>query len=284
LPPLFPHPYSLNAPAAKDLASVLTQKWTNLIAQLKKVDEGDHCHIPVSKTISLTILASMPDSSTPLSSADVKGKKRKAPEPPVSKAPPAKKPTPGANGSTATAGSSSVSTVKKEGAKPEPVTTKAAKSDSSFFSAPKKKVLPSFKKVAVSSNAKKEDTASVSQPLNFNPYQEALKDLATKTSSAAATATQAPTPAPTPPVGAGAGSSGSMDVVGNAGPSSTSVDVNMKPKKSVTFAPDGQLEMIKWISRADYPDDKPEVCRRGAFYMWSELSRHCVRYCRTCIR
>lgn len=218
-----------------------------------------------SKSIFIDDFAPMSDLSTPLSNADVKGKKRKAPEPPSSKAPPAKKATPGASGSTPNSGSSSVTTVKKEGAKTEPVTTKAAKSDSSFFSAPKKKVLPSFKKVALGSNAKKEDTASVSQPLNFNPYQEALKDLAIKTPSTATSATPTPTPTPMPAASAGAGSSGSMDVVGNTGPSTTSVDVNMKHKKSVTFAPEGQLEMIKWISRADYPDDKPEVRQRDVF-------------------
>jgi protein phosphatase 1 regulatory subunit 10 len=254
----------LNAPAAKDMASVLTQKWTNLIAQQKKVDEGDLRALPRFQSFLIDDIVPS-DLSTPLSTADLKGKKRKAPELPPSKAPPAKKPAPSASGSGATASSSSIATVKKEGIKAEPLTTKAAKSDSSFFSTPKKKVLPSFKKVPVGSNVKKEDAASVSQPLNFNPYQEALKDLAIKAPSTATPPTQTPTP--TPAVGERANLSGLIDVVGNTGTSSSSVDVNMKHKKSVTFAPEGQLEMIKWISRADYPDDKPEVreCDMCAF-------------------
>src|SRR5258708_12673348 len=76
--------------------------------------------------------------------------------------------------------------VKKEpGVKTEPgiatssaTTTKAAKTDSSFFSAPKKKPLPTFKKVP-----KKEESTTgpgVAQPSNFISFQEAWKALAAK--------------------------------------------------------------------------------------------------------
>ncbi|KAI0289517.1 hypothetical protein BC826DRAFT_1098506 [Russula brevipes] len=112
-------------------------------------------------------------------------------------------------------------------------TMKESKSDSSFFSAPKQKPkLPSFKKAPTGTTAaaaiKKEPPANVAQPSSTDAFQEALKDMrARKPSPSAPSTSSTSTPAPSP----------------------------LKKKKSVTWAPDGQLELVKLIERAVYDDD-----------------------------
>ncbi|TBU27696.1 hypothetical protein BD311DRAFT_788974 [Dichomitus squalens] len=167
-----------------------------------------------------------------------KNKKRRAEGIPAKGAPPVKKAAvPGATASTPKA-----IPVKKE-AKP---VVKDAKSDSSFFSKPKvtKKELPSFKKNAPAAPApvKKESDQNIAQPSSFNPFEEVLKSYG----SAGASATPPPSvPSPAP------------------GPSTTVASVTApsgltrkgKLKRSVTWAPDGQLEQIRLIERAVYDDD-----------------------------
>lgn len=117
---------------------------------------------------------------------------------------------------------------------------KTAKSDSSFFSAPKKKVLPSFKKVAPP--AKKDE--AVSQPLSFDPFQEAFNALTKGSGVGAATSTPPPTNAVL--------DANVADTVMDFVPSKKDP---LRRKKSVTFPSDDALEAIRWIQRADYPDD-----------------------------
>lgn len=151
--------------------------------------------------------------------------------------------------------------MKKETVKVDPSSSKtaAAKTDNSFFTQPKKKALPSFKKVPL---AKREDAGAVSQPSSFDPFQEALNAM-TKgsgvTASAAVTAANAGMGASTPP----SAISESMDMVVD-GPTRPPVDP-LKRKKSVSFRPNEELEAIRWISKADYGDDEDgdeetEVC------------------------
>lgn len=121
--------------------------------------------------------------------------------------------------------------------------TKDAKADSSFFSAPKaKSKLPSFKKAPLPPPVKREaDAASANMAMgsSFDPFQEALKSMKGRKDSPAA--------APTPP------------------PQSTSAEPqpglmrNGRRKKFVTWAPDGQLEAIKFIEKAIYDDDPVDV-------------------------
>lgn len=131
-------------------------------------------------------------------------------------------------------------TVKKE-TKPA-AEVKNAKSDSSFFSAPKPKPrLPSFKKAPVP--VKKEPDANVAQPSNFNPFEEALKSMRPRRDSPA-TSTPPPVTAPST----------------NTALSITATITNSgKVKKSVTWAAEGKLEMIKFIERAVYDDDPQDV-------------------------
>ncbi|CAA7259583.1 unnamed protein product [Cyclocybe aegerita] len=126
--------------------------------------------------------------------------------------------------------------VKKE-VKPAPAPVKDAKADSSFFSAPKAKAkLPSFKKAPASVVVKKEET-STPLPGSFDPFKEVLKSMKTARKDSPA----APTPPPTS--------------VTPSGDSQTGLAKNGKKKKSVMWAPDGQLEAIKLIERAVYDDD-----------------------------
>ncbi|GBE79086.1 hypothetical protein SCP_0202830 [Sparassis crispa] len=195
------------APAIKDMAANLERKWRQL-------------------------LASSSDSSKHLDSEpteDVKGKKRKADA--LKAAPPAKKVVLTAPGS-----SSKPVVVKKESSKSVVREVKDAKTDSSFFSAPKPKAkLPSFKKAAPAV-VKKEPDPNVSQPSSINPFEEALKLMKSRKDSPA-TATPPPMPAPSVPV------------------VSTGLTSSGKQKKRVTWAPEGKLEMVKLIERAVYDDD-----------------------------
>ena len=125
---------------------------------------------------------------------------------------------------------------------------KDAKADSSFFSAPKPKAkLPTFKKAVVVGLVKKEDTnailtSNVSQPSNFDPFQEALKSMKVAKRDSPAVSTPPPQSA----------SSTDTSDAQNSG-------TTLKKKKSVTWAPDGRLESIKLIERAVYDDDPTDV-------------------------
>lgn len=163
-------------------------------------------------------------------------KKRKAGDPTNSKgAVPVKKAAVGSNSSTKPV------VVKKE----QKPAVKDAKADSSFFSAPKPKAkLPSFKKAPAPVLVKKEDAAAiaannVSQPSNFDPFQEALKSMKVTRKDSPAVSTP-------PPL-----SASSMEV--------SNAQATLKKRKSVTWAPDGKLESIKLIERAVYDDDPADV-------------------------
>lgn len=175
---------------------------------------------------------------------DAKQKKRKLPDVPSKVGPPAKK-------SAVSAASSSRPSVivKKEGKSSATATATAAatvkesKSDSSFFSAPKQKPkLPSFKKAPVgmaTPPATKEPPPNVAQPSSTDAFQEALKDM------------RARKPSPSAPSVPNNNVLASSSVLAGAKP--------LKKKKSVTWAPDGQLELVKLIERAVYDDDPVDV-------------------------
>lgn len=114
---------------------------------------------------------------------------------------------------------------------------KDAKSDSSFFSAPKPKPkLPSFKKAPVAA-AKKEE-GNIAQPSSIDPFQEALKSMKAKRESPAVS-----TPPPT--------ASRSGSVSGSTKPA--------KKRKSVTWRPEAELEQVRFIEKAIYDDDPADV-------------------------
>ncbi|KAI6099139.1 hypothetical protein F5141DRAFT_1010544 [Pisolithus sp. B1] len=167
------------------------------------------------------------------STEDTKLKKRKLNEPPAAKAlPPMKK-----------AALSSVSaptvkaTVAKKETKPGVPAVKDSRSDSSFFSAPKPKPkLPSFKKAPVT--VKKEPDPNIAQPSSIDPFQEALKSMGKVRKESPA--------APTPP---SAASTPSINFA------ATTTAVGKMKRKTVTWAPDSQLESIRLIERAVYDDD-----------------------------
>ncbi|KAI0959243.1 hypothetical protein AcW1_004123 [Taiwanofungus camphoratus] len=197
------------APAIKDMASNLERKWRQLLAANNE---------EASKRMEVD--------------EDTKGKKRKAEASSSKTAPPMKKTV------LSTAGPSSGKpvVVKKE-AKNVVREVKDAKSDSSFFSAPKPKPkLPSFKK-APPAPVKKEPDPNIAQPSSINPFEEALKSMAKGRRDSPATATPPPAHPSFAPV------------------ASTSTVTSGKQKKTVTWAPEGKLEMIKLIERAVYDDD-----------------------------
>lgn len=166
------------------------------------------------------------------STEDTKLKKRKLNEPPAARAPP---PTKKATLSSTSASVAKATVVKKE-TKPVVPAVKDSRSDSSFFSAPKPKPkLPSFKKAPAP--VKKEPDPNVAQPSSIDPFQEALKSMGKGRKDSPA--------APTPPSAASTPS---------ANFATTTVVGKMK-RKTVTWAPDGQLESIRLIERAVYDDD-----------------------------
>ncbi|KAF9458016.1 hypothetical protein BDZ94DRAFT_1271762 [Collybia nuda] len=161
---------------------------------------------------------------------DARPKKRKLNETaPAKPSAPPKKPAVG------TASSTKPVVVKKE-VKPVVTAVKDAKSDSSFFSTPKPKPkLPSFKKGAPVVQVKREPGTNVAQPSSVDPFQEVLKSMTrTRKDSPAAS---------TPPSGAA------------STPPQSGITKNGKKKKSVTWAPESQLESIRLIEKAVYDDD-----------------------------
>jgi protein phosphatase 1 regulatory subunit 10 len=228
----------------------------------------------------------------PFNKVDVKGKKRKLSEPIQSKSNPASKkaalggvsstkPLPTAStskkkesaaGKPAISASSSASSSYSNSASAawEPVTpvagkaaaVKDAKSDSSFFSAPKPKPkLPSFKKAPPQPAAAAQpgvsaksgssgDPGNIAQPSSIDPFQEALKSM-----KAAAMRKDSPSSTATPPPVTGGASSSAATP-----PLSAGLNKAGKKKKSVTWAAAGQLESVKLIERAVYDDDPADVC------------------------
>ncbi|KAF8629618.1 hypothetical protein AX15_003356 [Amanita polypyramis BW_CC] len=165
---------------------------------------------------------------------DSKAKKRKSSEPPPAKsAPPTKKSAVG------TASSSRPVVVKKEAKSVIPA-VKDAKLDTSFFSAPKPKPkLPSFKKAPPTpTSVKKELDPNVAQPSSIDPFKEALKSMAKSRKEIPA--------APTPPP--------AMELFAASTPP-PGLTKNGKKKKTVTWAPEGQLESVRLIEKAVYDDD-----------------------------
>ncbi|KAJ7179627.1 hypothetical protein C8R46DRAFT_1160152 [Mycena filopes] len=185
-------------------------------------------------------------------------KKRKLADPPARAAlPPLKK--------AATGSASGARSVVKKEAVPASLGSKAAapaaKSDSSFFSAPKPKPkLPSFKKAPPApppSAAKKDDAGNVAQPSAIDPFQEVLKAMKTRKGS---------------PLQVGSASSphgsGGAEAAMASGSASSMPGRLGKRKKTVTWAPDGKLESIRLIERAIYGDENTEG---------GEYSSHSVR-------
>jgi len=207
-------------PAVKDMAANLERKWRSQFVFMQ--DQV----IPADDDVQ-----------------DVKPKKRKLPDGTSKVGPPAKK------SAVFAASSSRPSVVVKKEGKPSTMmtataaaaTVKESKSDSSFFSAPKQKAkLPSFKKApATAPAATKEPAANVARPSSTDAFQEALKDMRARKPSPSAPSTSS-----------------------NSTPASSAVLAGAKPlkkKKSVTWAPDGQLELVKLIERAVYDDDPVDV-------------------------
>lgn len=167
-------------------------------------------------------------------------KKRKATEAPAPKIPPAKK------ASTVAGPSATTVAVKKEAvSKGETSTVKTTKSDSSFFSAPKKKSLPNFTKKIP---AKKDD--KVAQPSNIDPFQEAYNAMTGGSVNPTTTSSTSVTSA----VVAADTSTDGMII-----DAPKKLTDPLKRKKSVSFAPDAELEAIRWITRAEYPEDDNPV-------------------------
>jgi len=164
---------------------------------------------------------------------DSKLKKRKAPDGPVSKIiPPAKRAAVG------------IAPPAKPLARREPkvvvTSVQNAKSDSSFFSNKAKAKLPKFTKAAAptskTGSASVKETENISQPSSFDPFRDALRSM--KRTASPKTEVRSETP------------QAEVKQIGNL-----SKLVTAKKKKSVTFAPDSQLEQIKYIEKAVYDDD-----------------------------
>jgi protein phosphatase 1 regulatory subunit 10 len=169
---------------------------------------------------------------------------------PLKAPPPTKKPAVG------TASSSKPVAVKKEA---KPTAVKDAKSDYSFFSAPKAKPkLPSFKKAPpapapAALNIKREpgtNATNTAQPSSIDPFQEALKSMKARKDSPVVST---PPSVPTPPLVLQQTQAG--------------VAKNGKLKKSVSWAPEGKLESIRFIEKAVYDDDPVDVSYLSFLYV-----------------
>ncbi|CAG7848126.1 SubName: Full=Uncharacterized protein {ECO:0000313/EMBL:CCA73556.1} [Serendipita indica DSM 11827] len=149
---------------------------------------------------------------------------------------PASTPAPSAS-SSATASTSTSASASASGAGP----VKGAQSDSSFFSKPKAK-LPSFRKKVPIPTSSTSSTASKDEstpPATMDyTFEDALK--AVRKGS--------------PAVGPNPVSSSNTIIASETSVSGISAKTG-KPKKSVRFAPDGELEKIRWIEKAIYDGD-----------------------------
>ncbi|GJE84818.1 hypothetical protein PsYK624_008940 [Phanerochaete sordida] len=175
-----------------------------------------------------------PASTKASEDAELKSKKRKAEElPAAAKGQPAAK-----RGTVTTVASTSKTTTaataaKKPSAKGTAV--KDAKTDTSFFSAAKPKPkLPDFKKAAVTVKKEQLDP-TVAPPSSYNHFEDLIKSIKPRKESPAVA-----TPPPPATV---------------SGPAVPADPKSLSKKKSVTWAPDGQLELVKIIERAVYDDD-----------------------------
>ncbi|KAJ7367772.1 hypothetical protein DFH08DRAFT_919382 [Mycena albidolilacea] len=196
-------------PAIKDMAFNVERRWRQMVTE-----------------------------KTPESPADdSKSKKRKIADAPARGLPPLKK---------AATGSARPTAVKKEPGKAAAAAAapavKDAKSDSSFFSAPKPKPkLPSFKKAPPPPPAKKDDVA---QPSAIDPFQEALKLMkASRKGSPLAGIVSTPSPH------GSAERSGSASAA-EAGPSTGAAARTGKRKKTVTWVPDDRLGGVQYSAHS----------------------------------
>lgn len=206
------------SPAIKDMAANIERRWRQLVNA-----EGT---------------TSAPNAN---SAEDSKSKKRKPSELPAKPQPPQKKQVLANGAAMAKALAAAKDTKDKVKSATSATGVKDAKSDSSFFSAPKPKPkLPSFKKAPAPVPVKKEE--NVAQPSSVDPFQDILKTMKARRESPAVS-----TPPPTV----------------NTPPQTNSLSKNGKKKKSVTWAPDTQLESVRLIERAVYDDDPLEGTHTG---------------------
>ena len=240
---------SLHVVAVKDMASNLENRWRSLFASTEgktpsesgsKKSEGKSAE-GGSRHFARTVIYIANACTVGL--AEHKPKKRKMEEPPPSKViPPTKK-----IAVSKPSSSKPVVLIKKE--LPKQVTSvKDAKSDSSFFSAPKPKPkLPSFKKAPPLRKETVPDQ-NIAQPSAVDPFKDALAAMTKARSSP----TPADVTAPPPPVA--------------TGPTG-------KKKKKVSFATEDKLLQIKLIEPAVYDD---EVTAVSILLMNSYLFMHMV--------
>lgn len=231
---------SLRVVAVKDMASNLENRWRSLVSSTdaknpaesgtKKFDgkgiEGGSCHLLIPSSHDAYVCA--------VGLLDQRAKKRKLDESLSKAAPPAKK-----IAATKPSANKPVVLIKREPQPKEkpikrelikPMSVKGAKSDSSFFSAPKPKPkLPSFKKAPPLKEAAAADQ-NVAQPSAVDPFKDALAAM-TKTRSSPTPMNTTHTPPP------------------------TSTGLSGKKKKKVSFASDEKLVQIKLIEPAVYDGD-----------------------------
>lgn len=142
------------------------------------------------------------------------------------------------SGTAVTSVSKTPTTTARKVVSTKTVVKDAPKTDSSFFSASKPKPkLPDFKKAPPT--VKKEPDPNVAQPSSYNPFEELVKSLKPRKDSPA-TATPPPN-------------------VSTSNPALPAELRKLGKKKSVTWAPDTELELVKIIERAVYDDDPADV-------------------------
>ena len=239
--------------AIKDMASNVERKWRTLVSSAEGPVKPETNAIEGQSRQPVSLDVMTPDLS--LLTTDPKTKKRKLSDVPIAKGvPPAKRSALGVPSSAKPV------SVKKEPTRPAAPTVKDAKSDSSFFSAPKPKPkLPSFKKAppAPSSQASKQQTTNnVAQPSSIDPFQELLKSMAKgrKESPAASTPPSTSTPVPQAPL-----------------------VMNGKKKKTVTWPSDDKLESVRLIEKAVYDDDPVDVSFLSPFLDLYDTLMTCSR-------
>ncbi|KAF5371960.1 hypothetical protein D9615_008060 [Tricholomella constricta] len=229
----------LQIAAIKDMASNVERRWRSLLDEVQKVEAAKV-------------------GADPSGTEDPKAKKRKVTEPARGTAPPTKKVAVG--GTTASkpiaaavkkefAGTTKRefnSTVKKEPSKTFSAASiatavKDAKSDLSFFSAPKPKAkLPTFnKRLPGATSGGSAQSANVAQPSSINPFEEALKSMGKGRKGSPAVSTPPSHNSGTPPQQA----------------SGSGLTKKSTKKKTVTWAPQATLESIRLIEKAIYDDD-----------------------------
>ncbi|KAG6873975.1 hypothetical protein C0995_007931 [Termitomyces sp. Mi166 len=231
------------SPAIKDMASNVERKWRSLINNVDSLSSK---------------------STADNNNEDLKAKNLKRKVAIDSQTSSSSRTVPKKGGGTIAASSSSskLMAVKKEpglststtSTAPKPA-AKDAKSDSSFFSAPKPKPkLPSFKKAppapplsasaSTSTNARTGagTPSNVAQPSSVNPFEEALKSMGRSTKRESPAVNTPPSIETQQPQYQGQSNGSGLTKKGTK-------------KKTVTWAPPGMLERIKLIERAVYDDD-----------------------------